>query len=44
MSTEGDAEALHAWHEFGGGVIFCAIENHVLEEMSETALILGFHQ
>ena len=44
VSTEGDAEALHAWHEFGGGVMFGAIENHVLEEMRETALILGFHQ
>ena len=33
---------MHARHEFGGGVMFGAIENHVLEEMGDTALGLGF--
>ena len=44
MGSERDAEALHARDEIGGGVILGAIEDHVLEEMGEAALVIGLHE
>lgn len=44
VGAEGDAEALHAGDEFVRGEVFRTIEDHVFEEVGESALVLGFHE
>lgn len=44
VGAEADAEALHDGDELAGFVVFGAVEDHVLDEVGETALVFIFHQ
>jgi len=44
MGAEGDAEPLHARDDFRGGEVLGAVEDHVLEEVCEAALVFLLHE